>query len=328
MNKVIAAQLQNFGMSTAMTHGAFGKHAEEALGAVRDEAVRLEELLSRFIHGSEISRINRSAGMKCERVSGDTYEVLARAVEFSRSQHLFDVTIGPLVALWNSRKAAYKAPEASRIKQALSLVNYTGLLLDPYEKTAGLQKIGQLIDLGGIGKGFAGDKFLEVFRKYGISSAYTNIGGNVAALGTKPDGSPWRVGIQHPRQENSLIGFVSVADKAVVTSGDYQRYFIDGSGKRYHHILDPSTGYPAESGLVSVTIVADSSTDADALSTMLFVAGMEKGLSLLERFNGTEAIFVDMDLQVHITAGLKECFQAAEGIDVNILNKYRRERSE
>jgi FAD:protein FMN transferase len=160
-----------------------------------------------------------------------------------------------------------------------------------------------------------------VFKKYGVSSAYTNIGGNVVALGTKPDGSPWRVGIQHPGQENRLIGLVSVTDKAVVTSGDYQRYFIGSNGKRHHHILNPSTGYPAESGLVSVTIVADSSMAADALSTILFIAGMKKGIELLKRFSGVEAIFVDIDLQVHITAGLKEYFQAGEGIRVNILNQ-------
>ncbi len=321
MDRVIAAQSKNFGMSTVMTHKAFGKHAEEALRAVRGEAVRLEELLSRFIPTSEISRINRSAGMKCERLSSDTYEVLSRAVEFSRSQGLFDVTIGPLITLWSNSKDTCKPPEDSRIRQVLPLVDYTGLLLDPCNKTAGLQKTGQSIDLGGIGKGFAGDKILEVLKKYDISSAYTNIGGNVVALGTKPDGSPWRVGIQHPRQESSLIGLVSVVDKAVVTSGDYQRYFIGSDGKRYHHILNPSTGYPAESGLLSVTIVADSSTAADALSTLLFVAGKEKGLELLRQFSGTEAIFVDIDLQVHVTSGLKKSFQTSEGIGVNILNE-------
>jgi thiamine biosynthesis lipoprotein len=222
--------------------------------------------------------------------------------------------------LWNGSKDTCKPPEASGIRQALSLVDYNSLLLDSCKRTAGLQRPGQSIDLGGIGKGFAGDKFLEVFKKYGISSAYTNIGGNVAALGTKPDGSPWRVGIQNPRQENGLLGLVSVADKAVVTSGDYQRYFIDGNGKRYHHILDPSTGYPAESGLVSVTIVADSSMAADALSTILFIAGLKKGHALLRKFPGAEAILVDTNLQVHVTAGLKEFFQAAEGIKVEILN--------
>ena len=321
MDRAVVAESKNLGMSTVMTHRAFGKYAEESLRAVRDEAVRLEELLSRFIPGSEISRINRSAGIKCERLSGDTYEVLSRAIEFSRyCQGIFDVTIGPLVTLWNNGKDTCKPPEDSRIRQVLPLVDYTNLLLDPCKKTAGLQRIGQSIDLGGIGKEFAGDKFLEVFKKYGVSSAFTNIGGNVVALGTKPDGSPWRVGIQHPRQESSLIGLVSMADKAVVTSGDYQRYFIGNNGKRYHHILDPSTGYPAESGLVSVTIVTDSSMAADALSTILFIAGMNKGIELLKSFPGTEAVLIDMNLLVYVTRGLKDCFQAGEGINMEILN--------
>jgi thiamine biosynthesis lipoprotein len=315
-----ASESVNHGMSTVMTHRAYGRYAEKALKAVRDEAVRLEELLSRFIPGSEISRVNRSAGIKCEKVSDDTYEVLLHAVEFSSCcQGIFDVTIGPLVTLWSSGKHTSEPPEDSSIRQVLPLVDYTGLMLDPGKRTAGLRRVGQSIDLGGIGKGFAGDRFLEIFKKYGISSAFTNIGGNVAAIGAKPDGSPWRVGIQHPRQENSLIGLVSVADRAVVTSGDYQRYFMGRDGKRYHHILDTSTGYPAESGLVSVTVVAGSSTAADALSTILFVAGMKKGLELLGRFPGAEAVFIDAALGVHVTAGLKQSFQAAEGISANIL---------
>ncbi|MDF2524418.1 MAG: thiamine biosynthesis protein ApbE [Clostridiales bacterium] len=316
----MGAQSINLGMGTVITHRAFGKHAEESLKAVGEEALRIEKMLSCFIPESEISRINRSAGVKCESLSHDTYEVLSRAIEFSRSQGLFDVTIGPLVSLWNNGKDTFNPPEESRIKQIIPLVDYTDLLLDPCKKTARLQRIGQSIDLGGIGKGFAGDKFLEIFKEHGVSSAFTNIGGNVVALGRKPDGSQWRVGIQHPRQGDDLIGFVSVTDKAVVTSGDYQRYFIDSNGKRHHHILDPSTGYPAESGLVSVTIVADSSTAADALSTILFIVGIEKGIRLLRQFDRVEAILVDLDLQVYVTAGLKKCFQAGEGISVNVLD--------
>lgn len=321
MTRNAVAQSINLGMGTVMTHRAVGKHAEEALRAVGEEAVRLEKMLSRFMSESEISRINRSAGIKCERLSDDTYEVLSQAIEFSKScQGFLDVTIGPLVNLWSGCKDASRPPEESRIRQILPLVSFADLVLDPCEKAAGLQRTGQSIDLGGIGKGFAGDKFLEVFKKYGVSSAFTNIGGNVVALGTNPDGYPWRVGIQHPRQENDLIGLVSVVDKAVVTSGDYQRYFIDGSGKRYHHILNPFTGYPSESGVVSVTIIADSSTVADALSTILFVGGMEKGLGLLSQFYGAEAIIIDMGLQIHVTKGLKDCFQASEGINVNIID--------
>jgi FAD:protein FMN transferase len=321
MELATMAESINFGMGTVMTHKAFGKHAEESLRAVRDEAVRFEKLLSCFIPESEISRINSSAGVECEMVSNETIEVLSRAIEFSRySQSLFDVTIGPLITLWNNAKVTCDPPDALTIRRVIPLVDYTSMILNPSKKTAGLQKIGQSIDLGGIGKGFAADNFLEVFKKHGITSAFTNIGGNVAALGTKPDGSPWRVGIQHPREENKLIGLVSVTDKSVVTSGDYQRYFFDRNGKRHHHILDPSNGYPAKSGLVSVTIVTESSMYADALSTILFVAGMKKGIEILKYFPFTEAILIDMDLHVYVTRGLKDCFQAEKGITTLILS--------
>ncbi|MCL6460155.1 MAG: FAD:protein FMN transferase [Gorillibacterium sp.] len=320
MSKYVATQSMNYGMGTEMTHRVFGKHAEEALKAVESEAERLEKMLSRFTPESEISRINQSAGIKCVKLGPDTYEVLSRAAEFSSyCQGTFDVTIGPLVNLWDYKNST-EIPNEARIKQVLPLVNYADLIVDPREKTAGLQKMGQSLDLGGIGKGFASDKFLEVFREFGISSAFTNIGGNVAALGTKPDGSPWSVGIRHPRQDNRLMGAVSVADKAVVTSGDYQRYFVDREGKRRHHILNPSTGYPSESGVISVTIVADNATTADALSTIVFVAGMKKGLELLKNFPGTEVILIDTDLLVYVSQGLKDSFQTDVGIRVNILD--------
>jgi FAD:protein FMN transferase len=193
--------------------------------------------------------------------------------------------------------------------------------------TAGLRNKGQSIDLGGIGKGFASDKILEIYREYGISSAYSNLGGNVVTLGAKPDGSPWHVGIQHPRQENQLIGSVSVVNQTVVTSGDYQRYFTDSQGKRHHHILNPTTGYPAESGLISVSIITEKSLVADALSTIMFVAGMKKGREYLRTVPQTEAIFVDSDLKVYVTSGLRYRIQAEEDIDVEILDWMKKKES-
>jgi thiamine biosynthesis lipoprotein len=206
------------------------------------------------------------------------------------------------------------------------LVNYRDLILDPQERTTGLRNGGQSIDLGGIGKGFAGDRIVNIFRSFGISSAYSNLGGNVVTVGAKPDGSPWQVGIQHPRQENSLIGSVSVVNQTVVTSGDYQRCFADSQGKWHHHILDPKTGHPAQSGLTSVTIVADKSVVADPLSTIVFVAGMEKGFEFLRYLPKTEAILVDSDLQVCVTQGLRNRFRAAEGIEVTILDRMKGEK--
>jgi thiamine biosynthesis lipoprotein len=315
------AQTTHRAMGTVMTHKAFGSYAQDSLAAVCREVAWMEGLLSRFLPDSDISRVNRSAGINSERVSFETYEVLSKAVEFSRQfPGCFDVTIEPLVNLWHMGQESRVQPDEPSIKRVFPLVNYRDLILDPRERTAGLRNVGQSVDLGGIGKGFAGDRILKVFKRFGISSAYSNLGGNVVTLGAKPDGRPWQIGIQHPRQENSLIGAVSVVNQTVVTSGDYQRYFTDGQGKRHHHILDPTTGYPAESGLISVSIVTSKSVAADPLSTILFVAGMEKGLQFLRRFSQTEAILVDSNLRVYVTQGLRHRFQAAKGIEVTVLN--------
>jgi thiamine biosynthesis lipoprotein len=316
-----AAQTTHCAMGTVMTHKAFGLNAEDSLTVVCREVAWVEGLLSRFLPDSEISRVNGSAGIKSEKVSLETYDVLSKAVGFSRSfPGCFDVTIEPLVTLWSMGQKSCAQPAESSIKQVLPLVNYRDLILDPREITAGLRNAGQSVDLGGIGKGFASDRIREVFKTFGVSSAYSNLGGNVVTVGAKPDGSLWQIGIQHPRQEDSLIGSVSVVNQTVVTSGDYQRYFTDSQGKRHHHILDPTTGYPAESGLISVSIVSEKSFAADTLSTALFVAGMEKGLAFLRSFPETEAIVVDSDLQVYVTPGLRYRFQAAKGIEVTILD--------
>lgn len=316
-----APQTTHCAMGTVMTHKAYGPRAEDSLAAVCREVARIEGLLSRFLPGSEINRVNRSAGKESERVSRETYDVLSEAVEFSRSfQGCLDVTIGPLVTLWRIASESMVQPDESSIERVLSLVNFRDLVLNPGQRTAGLRKAGQSVDLGGIGKGFAGDRILEVYREFGISSAYSNLGGNVVTLGAKPDGSPWQIGIQHPRQEDALVGAISVVSQTVVTSGDYQRYFTDGQGKRHHHILNPTTGYPAESGLISVSIVSDNSVAADTLSTILFVAGLEKGLQFLRSFPRTEAVLVDSSLNVYVTQGLRYRFQAARGIAVTILD--------
>lgn len=318
MNYNAAVEVVHTGMGTEIAHRAYGRHADKALPAIENEAQRLERLLSRFLPESDISRINRSAGVKREKISSETYEILSRAVECSAiSQGLFDITIGPLADLWDYKQAS-EPPAKNKIEGVLHLVNYKDLELDAAQRTAGLKSSGQSVDLGGIGKGFASDRFMEIFKEYGVTSAFSNIGGNVSTLGNKPDGWPWRVGIRHPRQKG-LIGAVEVTGKAVVTSGDYERYFLDMEGRRFHHILNPITGYPAESGLVSVTVVADSAMTADALSTAVFVVGIERGLLLIEKYPQTEAVMVDGKLQVYVTHGLRKCFQVSAGMNVNYM---------
>lgn len=316
-----AAQATQDAMGTVMTHRAFGPQAREAVAAACEEVARVEGHLSRFLPGSEVSRVNRSAGIRSESVSHETYDLLAQALEVSRRcPGCFDVTIAPLVTLWSQARESRTQPDAASIQHALSRVDYRDLILDPGSRTAGLRRAGQSLDLGGIGKGLAADRIVEVLRGYGISSAYSNLGGNVVTVGARPDGQPWQVGIQHPRHETGLIGAVAVAGQTVVTSGDYQRCFIDRQGQRHHHILDPTTGHPAHTGLISVSIVTARSVTADPLATALFVAGLDSGFACLRSFPQTEAILVDSNLHVYVTGGLRSRFRPAPGIDVTILN--------
>ena len=315
-----AIRSTHLAMGTVMTHVTYGAHAERALAAVQFEIEQLEKLFSRFDPASDIGRINASAGVRSQAVSFETCQVLSKALAFSHcTEGCFDVSIGSLVDLWRRARETGAAPEADSIQNVLPLVDMRDLHLDPCEMSAGLGHAGQALDLGGIAKGFAGDCVRELYREHGITSAYSNLGGNVVTLGTKADGSAWRVGIQHPRRERSLIGAVEVNGRCVVTSGDYQRCFFDRQGRRYHHILDPRSGWPADAGLSSVTIVSDQQMAADVLSTALFVAGMQKGLPMLERFAHTEAVLVDLDMKVFVTRGLQGYFQPAEDINITFL---------
>lgn len=313
------AEFTGFGMNTVLKHSIYGKNAQAASAAVQGELARLENKLSRFVAGSEISRINRAAGKTLVQVSSEIYQVLLDAIRFCEvSQGLFDISIAPLVDLWNYQHA-HHAPQQKKIKQALALIGYRDLVLKPDESTAGLRYAGQCIDLGGVGKGVAGDCCIGILRDYDIHAAYIDIGASVSVLGSKPNGSPWRVGIRHPRQEGQLLGVVDAVDKAVVTSGDYERYFVDKKGKRWHHILNPTTGYPAEAGLISVTVVADTAIKADALSTAIFVAGEERGLEYLSHFPGSDAVLMDDLQRVFVTQGLQASYKNAEGVMAHII---------
>lgn len=318
MARMEAAEAAWFGMNTEMTCKVWGENPRQALIAAQMELLRLEHKLSRFFPGSEIAAVNRGAGREAVAVSGETAAVLRAAREFADlSAGGFDVTIAPLLMLW--RQQQRQIPAAADIQAALALVDARDLQLGESGRTAKLARPGQALDLGGIAKGYAGDRCLAVLREQGIASAFVNLGGNVCLLGLKPGGAPWRVGIRHPRREGVLLGAVAVADRAVVTSGDYERYFIDAAGKRCHHILDPATGYPAQRGLISVTVIAGSAMTADALSTAVFVAGREKGRGCLAHFPGAEAVLVAEDMEIFITPGLQGCFQAVEGLKVSVL---------
>lgn len=301
---------EDFMMGTVITQKVYGAGAADA---VKEVSAKLKDIESRMTinqPGGEVNRLNAAAGKEAVVLSGETLGVLETAVRYSElSSGAFDVTIGPLVKAWGVFTDQPRVPEKGELERLMKLTDYRRLKIDRGHSSAQLEIEGQIADLGGIAKGHAGDEAIAIYRKHGVKSAYINLGGNVVVLGKKPDGTPWRIGIQNPRgPSQSYLGIVTVEDKAVVSSGDYERYF-EKDGVRYHHILDPKTGYPASSGLIGTSIIADVSMDADALSTATFVLGLEKGMKLVNSLQGVEAIFVTEEKEIYVTEGLKGNFK-------------------
>jgi len=302
-------ELQEFIMGTIATQKVYGSNAGIAVKEVADRLKTIESKMAVNLPDSEVNTLNEMAGKGFVSLSPDTIFVLKKAKDFSRlSQGAFDPTVGSLVKAWGISTDMQRVPGRQEIKDLLLKVNYRELIIDEEKLEAKLERTGQSVDLGGIAKGYAGDEAIKIYKKYGIESAYINLGGNVVVLGNKPGGKPWKIGIQNPRDVNGkYIGIVEVSDKAVITSGDYERYFEE-NGERYHHILDPNTGYPANSGLISATIITKLSIDGDALSTAVFVLGLQKGMELVESLEGTEGIFITKDKSIYVTPGLKNNF--------------------
>jgi thiamine biosynthesis lipoprotein len=262
---------------------------------------------------SGVVAINEQAGIEPVKVRADLIEVLEKAVHYAElSDGAFDPTIGPLVKLWGIGTGVDRIPGDEEITDALELVNWRELVIDREAGTAFLCRKGMALDLGAIAKGYAGDEAARIAAEAKVKRAIFDLGGNIVALGWRSqkgkEALPWRVGIQNPLKERGVyIGVLPVHDKSVVTSGVYERNF-ELDGKRYHHLLSTTTGYPAENGLLSVTIAAKNSTDADALSTTVFTMGYERGKALIDSIPDTEAIFVFDNRDVIITDGLTGIF--------------------
>jgi FAD:protein FMN transferase len=310
-------------MGTIMTHQSYGEDSDDCLAAIRMEIERLEAMLSRFRPHSDISHINQNAGIKAVHISDETMQILLASQETAKTwTQAFDITITPLVNLWRAAAASQTPPARQAIQKAMQLVDHQDLRLYPACNQAGLRKTGQCLDLGGIAKGYAANRLRDCWRAFNIHSAFSNLGGNVIAHGCKPDGSPWRIGIQHPRIEQQLLGAVSIRSEAVVTSGDYQRYFIGIDGQRYHHIIDPQTGHPSRSDLISVTVITPDAMLADTLSTLLFISGMQKGLQILCNYPECEVILVDQNLKTYISKGLCDRFTPVTTTQPAIINPH------
>lgn len=270
----------------------------------------LEDILSINKTGTELDEVNNMAGISPVTVSQDTLNVVKKGVEYSAlSNGSLDITVGPLVKLWGIGTEAAKVPSNEEIEIAKSLINYNDVVIDEDKSTIYLKNPNMIIDLGAIAKGYAADEVAKLLTENGIKSAIINLGGNIFALGKKIDGSLWKVGVQNPEKDGAeaTIGYVTVANKSIVTSGVYERYFEE-NGKKYHHILSPETGYPYENEILGVSIISDASIDGDSLSTTLFALGVEKGLELIESTDGVDAIFITKDHKLHMTKGFEEIF--------------------
>ena len=300
-----------FAMDTYMTLTAYGENAQEAVEAGIAEIQRLDDLLSTGKDTSEVAQINANGGGV---LSEDTDYLVKRALDIYQSTNgAFDISIYPVMQLWGFTTGNFAVPSESDLAAKLALVDAGKIILSEENGQTSISlPEGMEIDLGGIAKGYTSGRVMDVMKSYGIKSAVINLGGNAHVLGNKTDGSQWKVGIQDPEDENGYLGGVSVTDKAIITSGGYERYFVDkDTGVKYHHIIDPKTGYSANNGLISVTIVSADSTLADGLSTSLFVLGTEEAITYCEEHcaeDGFDAIMEDEDGKLYITDGIYDDF--------------------
>lgn len=297
-----------YAMDTVMTLTAYVPQAKKALNDAADEIERLDALWSISSSDGDIARLNTD---KQATLSDDTIALLKRAQEISASTGgLFACTIEPVMEAWGFTNGNYTVPDDATLQSLLAHVDDTQIAIDGNTVTIPADV---KVDLGGIAKGFTSDRVMELFSADGVTSGIISLGGNVQTLGTKPDGSLWRVGIQDPDDSSGIIATIEVADKAVITSGGYQRYF-EQDGTTYHHIIDPRTGMPADSGLTSVTIVSDDGTLADGLSTSLFIMGKEAALDYWRAHRDNfDVILVASDGSITISEGLADCCTLSDG---------------
>jgi thiamine biosynthesis lipoprotein len=292
-------------MGTVVEVTLIGESEEEAKKAALQafqEIKRIESLMSPWIESSDISRMNRSAGKNWRKVSPETMEVIKTAQKISGlSGGGFDVTVAPLVELWRGAREKGIPPSNEEVRKTLNLVNFKELSVDP-GRGVYLRKERMSVDLGGIAKGYAVDKAFERLRSLGYKNLIINAGGDLRAGGSKSD-QPWTIGIQHPRDSQKIMAKVSISDETSATSGDYEKFFIH-QGKRYHHILNPKDGFPAD-GCQSVTIIGKDGMTTDGLATAVFVLGPDKGYALCQKLEGVECLIVDSEGNMILSSGLK-----------------------
>lgn len=297
-------------MGTAVKITLYDHGSEDLLDMVFDHISEIENLVSINKEGTEIVQLNKNAGIKGVKLSDFSYNLIKSALEYSKlSDGGYDVSIGPLVKLWSIGLPEAKVPRDDEIEEAIKNIDYTKVNIDDSNNEVFLSEKGMMIDLGSIAKGYVADDIVNILKENEVERAIIDLGGNIYAMGTKSKSDNWKIGIQNPSEDRGqIVGTIEVADKSVVTTGTYER-FIEEDKVRYHHVLNPKTGYPYETNIAGVTIVADRSVDADALSTLVFTKGLDEGLQLVEKLESVDAIFIMNDNSVYVTEGLKGNFK-------------------
>lgn len=317
VNDTIPASKEFFAMDTYMEVNAYGDNGEKAVDKAEKEVNKLDDILSTGKSTSEISKLNKN---KKQVVSEDTMSLIKESIKISKETNgAFNPTIYPLMELWGFTTKNYYVPKKAEINPLISHMDINNINIDDSKNEVSFNDSNMKIDLGAIAKGYTSSKIIDIFKDNNIKSGMVTLGGNVQVLGKKPDGSLWKVGIQNPISEDEYLGVLQTSDKAVITSGGYERNFTK-NGKTYHHILDPSNGYPANNGLTSVTIISSDGTLADALSTSLFVMGKDKAIDFYKKSNyNFDFILYTSDNKLIISGGIEDIFSS--DLDIKVVNK-------
>jgi thiamine biosynthesis lipoprotein len=277
------------------------QQAKACMDQVFTEMRRIDALMSPYKPDSELARLNREAARRPVPVSRELFDLIRRAQTISEwSDGAFDITFASAGFLYDYRRRRH--PDAVRLQQAVAVIDYRQLQLDTATVSIGFARPGVKIDLGGIAKGHAVDKGIAILRHCGVQNGLVTAGGDSRILGDK-GGRPWMMGVRHPRDPKGVAVVLPLSDTAISTSGDYERYFVV-DGKRYHHILSPGTGQPV-TGILSTTVIGPDATTTDALSTTVFVLGVERGLKLINNLPGFDALWIDAGGRVHYSEGLQ-----------------------
>ena len=303
---------QSFQLDTEITISIYDDKETDSktFDAIFDKIDYYEKMISKTIETSEVSQINKNAGVAPVAVSDEIIEMLDIAIGYAEaSGGLFDVTIGPVVELWGIGTDHAAVPSDVELKDNMAKVNYKNVEIDRENKTVYLKEKGMLLDLGAIAKGYIADQIKTVMLDSGIKSGIISLGGNILTIGEKPTGLAWAIGVRNPEIEESVteLGILTLKDVSIVSSGVYERYFT-ANNQRYHHIINPFTGYPEQNDIMSITIVSDRSVDGDSLSTTTFLMGLEKGYEYIQSLEGIGAVITMKDKSVYVTDYLKDTF--------------------